>query len=84
MKNINQPGHNKLLGGSQGHATSDRAFKSTKVGLKQRGISNSGGQMSNQTDNKQATVNKGYQNPGVQGKKHAPKLPGETRLKGGL
>jgi hypothetical protein len=57
---------------AQGQSTSDRAFKSTKEGLKQRGVSNSGGQNSDQTDNKQATVNKGNVNPDVQGKKQAP------------
>lgn len=68
MKNNlnNKPG--KTKGGDQGSTTSDRAFKSTKENLKQRGISNSGGQLSHQTDNKQGNVNKGNQNPDVQGK----------------
>ena len=66
---------------SQGQSTSDRAFKSTKEGLKQRGVSNSGGQMSDQTDNKQATVNKGNTNSNVQGKKQAPQEQGESRPK---
>ena len=79
MKNTNQPGMDKLKGGSQGNTTSDRAFKSTKENLKQRGVSNSGGQMSNQTDNKQATVNKGNVNPNVQGKQQAPQEQSESR-----
>jgi hypothetical protein len=66
---------------SQGQSTSDRAFKSTKEGLKQRGVSNSGGQNSDQTDNKQATVNKGNTNPDVQGKKQAPQEQSESRPK---
>jgi hypothetical protein len=81
MKNTNQPGQDKLQGGSQGSSTSDRAFKSTKEDLKKRGISNSGGQMSDQTDNKQATVNKGNVNPDVQGKKRAPQKPSESSPK---
>lgn len=81
MKNTNQPGMDKIKGGSQGSSTSDRAFKSTKEELKSRGISNSGGQMSDQTDNKQATVNKGNVNPNVQGKKKAPQLPSESSPK---
>ena len=81
MKNTNQPGMDKIKGGSQGGSTSDRAFKSTKEDLKQRGVSNSGGQMSDQTDNKQATVNKGNVNPNVQGKKHAPQVPSESHPK---
>jgi hypothetical protein len=78
MKNTNQPGMDKIKAGSQGNSTSDRAFNSTKEGLKQRGVSNSGGQMSDKTDNKQATVNKGNVNPDVQGKKHAPRVPSES------
>lgn len=81
MKNTNQPGMDKIKGGSQGGTTSDRAFKSTKENLKQRGVSNSGGQMSNQTDNKQATVNKGNVNPDVQGKQQAPQKPSESSPK---
>ena len=68
----------KLKGGSQGSSTSDRALKSNREELKSRGISNSGGQMSDKTDNKQATVNKGNVNPDVQGKKHAPRVPSES------
>ena len=78
MKNTNQPGMDKIQGGSQGSSTSDRAFKSNREELKSRGISNSGGQMSDKTDNKQATVNKGNVNPDVQGKKHAPRVPSES------
>jgi hypothetical protein len=63
MKNKNQQNPE-----SQGGSTSDRNFKSTKEALKQRGISNSGGQYAHQTDNKQGTVNKGNQDPNVQGK----------------
>ena len=81
MKSTNQPGIDKIKGGSQGNSTSDRAFKSTKESLKQRGVSNSGGQMSNQTDNKQATVNKGNVNPNVQGKHQAPQEQSESRPK---
>lgn len=78
MKNTNQPGMDKLKGGSQGSSTSDRALKSNREELKSRGISNSGGQMSDKTDNKQATVNKGNVNPDVQGKKHAPRVPSQS------
>jgi hypothetical protein len=66
---------NKSSQDQQGNSTSNQFFKSVKDDQKQRGISNSGGQMSYQTDNKQATVNKGNENPSVQGKKHAPKVP---------
>lgn len=59
----------------QGNSTSNQFFTSVKDEKKQKGISNSGGQMSYQTDNKQATVNKGNENPAVQGKKHAAKVP---------
>ena len=81
MKNPIPPGRENAKTESQGRSTSDRAFKSTKEDLKQRGVSNSGGQMSDQTDNKQATVNKGNVNPNVQGKKHAPKEQSESRPK---
>ncbi|HXI00415.1 MAG TPA: hypothetical protein VNI52_09095 [Sphingobacteriaceae bacterium] len=81
MKNTNQPGQEKPQDGSQGGTTSDRAFKSTKENLKQRGVSNSGGQMSYQTDNKQATVNKGNVNSDVQGKKQAPKKESQSSPK---
>lgn len=59
--------------------------KSNSVGKdqKQRGISNSGGQMSYQTDNKQATVNKGNENSMVQGKTKAPKMPSKHKPKKG-
>ena len=36
----------------QGQSTSDRAFNSQKEKLKEKGISNSGGQRSDQTSNK--------------------------------
>ena len=45
------------------------------------GISNSGGQFSYQTDNKQGTINKGNQNPEVQGKRKAPKVPSKFKPK---
>ena len=63
------PVKNKSNEDQQGSSRSNLAFKSGNQEQKQRGISNSGGQMSFQTDNKQATVNKGNQNPNVQGKK---------------
>lgn len=63
---------NKANEDQQGSSKSNQAFESVKEGQKQRGISNSGGQMSFQTDNKQATVNKGNENPNAQGKKKAP------------
>lgn len=53
-------------------------YVSSKARKKQPGISNSGGQFSNQTDNKQVTINKGQQNPLVQGKKKAAKLPSQS------
>lgn len=65
----------------QGNSTSDRAFNSPKDAAKQHGISNSGGQMAHQTDNKQATVNKGNVNPNVQGKKQAAKMPSQSSPK---
>ena len=75
MKNQpeNHPGHPKGVGKPQGGSTSDRAFKDTTQELKKHGVSNSGGQLSNQTDNKQSNVNRGNQSPDVQGKKHAPR-----------
>jgi hypothetical protein len=66
--------NNKSNQDQQGKSNSNQFFKSFKDSEKQRGISNSGGQMSYQTDNKQSTVNKGNENPNVQGKKHAPKV----------
>lgn len=54
-------------------STADREFNSIKDDKKQRGISNSGGQQSFQTDNKQGSVNRGNQNPNVQGKNNAKK-----------
>lgn len=69
--------------GPQGKSTANQFFTSVKDEQKQRGISNSGGQMSYQTDNKQATVNKGNENPNVQGKKHAPKVQSEHGPKKG-
>ncbi len=70
------PIKNKSNEDQQGNSKSNLAFKSASEEQKQRGISNSGGQMSDKTDNKQATVNKGNVNPAVQGKKKAPRVPG--------
>jgi hypothetical protein len=72
---MNIPAKNKSNEDQQGSSKSNQAFQSGKENQKQRGISNSGGQMSHQTDNKQATVNKGNVNPNAQGKKQAPKTP---------
>ncbi len=47
------------------------------------GNSNSGGQMYYQTNNKQATVNKGNINSMVQGKTKAPKIPSKHSPKKG-
>ena len=69
------PEKNKSNEDQQGSSKSNQAFKSGKEEQKMRGISNSGGQMSYQTDNKQATINKGNVNPNVQGKKQATKTP---------
>ena len=80
---MNIPANNKSNEDQQGSSKSNQAFKSGKEEQKQRGISNSGGQMSYQTDNKQATVNKGNENPNVQGKKRAPKLPSKHSPKKG-
>ena len=81
MKNPIPPGKDNADTGSQGRTTSNRAFEDKREVLKSRGISNSGGQMSDQTDNKQATVNKGNINPNVQGQKRASKLPSESSPK---
>jgi hypothetical protein len=59
----------------QGGSKSNQLFDSVRDQKRGRGISNSGGQMSYQTDNKQATVNRGNENPNVQGKKQAPRTP---------
>lgn len=63
---------NKSNENQQGGTKSNQAFESKRESLKQRGISNSGGQASFTTDNKQATVNKGNVNPNVQGKVQSP------------
>ena len=81
MKNPIPPGKDNTSKDSQGGTKSNQAFKNNREELKSRGISNSGGQMSDQTDNKQATVNKGNINPDVQGKKHAPQKPSESSPK---
>ncbi len=73
------PVKNKSNEDQQGSSKSNQAFQSVKDGQKQRGISNSGGQMSYQTDNKQATVNKGNENPNIQGKKQAPQTQSKHR-----
>lgn len=77
------PLKNKSNENQQGDSKSNLAFKSTKQELKQRGISNSGGQMSYHTDNKKATVNKGNENSMVQGKIKAPKMPSKHSPKKG-
>ena len=58
---------------NQGKSTSNKSHQDTTSELKRHGISNSGGQLSYQTDNKQGNVNRGNQNSDVQGKKQAPK-----------
>ncbi len=77
------PVKNKSNEDQQGSSTANQAFKSGNEEQKQRGISNSGGQMSYQTDNKQATVNKGNVNSDFQGKKQAPKTPSKHSPKKG-
>lgn len=77
------PSKNKSNENQQGTSKSNEAFRSGKEEQKQRGISNSGGQMSYQTDNKQATVNRGNENSMVQGKKQAPKMPSKHSPKKG-
>jgi len=77
------PSKNKSNENQQGTSKSNEAFRSGKEEQKQRGISNSGGQMSYQTDNKQATVNKGNENSMVQGKTKAPKMPSKHSPKKG-
>lgn len=77
------PANNKSNEDQQGSSKSNQAFKSGKEEQKQRGISNSGGQMSYQTDNKQATVNKGNENSNFQGKVRAPKTPSKHSPKKG-
>lgn len=66
------PVKNKSNENQQGDTRSNLAFKSGREEQKQRGISNSGGQLSFQTDNKQANVNRGNENPNVQGKENGP------------
>lgn len=56
-------------------------FKMVKKKEPQTGISNSGGQYAYQTDNKQGTINRGNQNPDVQGKKKAPRVPSKSKPK---
>lgn len=77
------PSKNKSNENQQGTSKSNEAFRSGKEEQKQRGISNSGGHMSYQTDNKQATVNKGNENSMVQGKKKAPQMPSKHSPKKG-
>ncbi len=78
MANLKKTGKGKSNSQTQGRNASDINSKITKKQLKERGISNSGGQFSDQTDNKQVTINKGHQNPDVQGKRKAPKLPSKS------
>ncbi|UKJ08334.1 hypothetical protein [Solitalea lacus] len=70
MKELRNKFHEDMISGT----TANRAFLSGRVEQKKRGISNSGGQLSFQTDNKQATINRGTTNPDVQGKKHSPRV----------
>jgi hypothetical protein len=77
------PVKNKSNENQQGGSKSNLAFQSGNEELKKRGISNSGGHMSYQTDNKQATVNKGNENSMVQGKTKAPKMPSQHSPKKG-
>ncbi len=78
MANLKKSGKGKLGLEAKSRDAADIDSQITKRNLKERGISNSGGQFANQTDNKQATVNKGDQNPDIQGKRKAPKLPSES------
>lgn len=49
MKNVSNPKNNPQ---AQGNTTSDRAHHDVKIDKKQNGISNAGGQRSDQTSNK--------------------------------
>jgi len=77
------PMKNKSNENQQGSSKGNQSIHAKKEALKSRGISNSGGQMSYQTDNKQATVNKGNENSMVQGKTKAPKMPSKHSPKKG-
>lgn len=77
------PVKNKSNEDQQGSSKANEAFRSGNEELKKRGISNSGGQMSYHTDNKQATVNRGNENSMVQGKKKAPQMPSKHSPKKG-
>jgi len=77
------PVKNKSNENQQGGSKGSQSIKAEKEALKSRGISNSGGQMSYHTDNKQATVNKGNVNSMVQGKTKAPKMPSKHSPKKG-
>ena len=77
------PLKNKSNENQQGSSKGNQSIHAKKETLKSRGISNSGGQMSYQTDNKQATVNKGNINSMVQGKTKAPKMPSKHSPKKG-
>ncbi|WP_276362425.1 hypothetical protein [Daejeonella sp. H1SJ63] len=77
------PIKNKSNENQQGNSKGNQSIKAGKEALKSRGISNSGGQMSYHTDNKQATVNKGNENSMVQGKTKAPKMPSKHSPKKG-
>lgn len=77
------PMKNKSNENQQGSSKGNQSVHAKKETLKSRGISNSGGQMSYQTDNKQATVNKGNINSMVQSKTKAPKMPSKHSPKKG-
>lgn len=49
MKNVSNPKNNPQV---QGNTTADRAHHDVKIDKKQNGISNAGGQRSDQTSNK--------------------------------
>ncbi len=77
------PMKNKSNENQQGSSKGNQSIHAQKEALKSRGIPNSGGQMSYQTDNEQATVNKGNENSMVQGKTRAPKMPSKHSPKKG-
>ena len=77
------PMKNKSNENPQGSSKGNQSIQSKKETLKSMGNSNSGGQMYYQTDNKQATVNKGNLNSMVQGKTKAPKIPSKHSPKKG-
>jgi len=54
--------------GTKADTTADRGHTDTERISRSHTIPNSGGQSSNQTDNKQSTVNRGNTDPNVRGK----------------